>query len=341
MKIKIEELRKALEIVKPGLANKEIIEQSTSFAFMGDRIVTYNDEISISCPVGGLFIEGAIPSAELYSLLSKLKTAEVDVEMTETEVQFKAGGVTAGLVKESEIRLPVEQIAEILDDDWLAIPKGFIDALKFTKTAASTDMSQPVLTCINIREDGLIESSDGFQIARQKVKGVPYSCLLPASLVNTVISFTPDQTFLSEGWVHFRNEIGAVLSCRVLPDSFVDTDFICDAVVVENATEITLPNTISEILDRAAVFCKRDTAIDEILNIKIEKKKMEFSAESKSGSWFKEQTAFKFESDPLEFSISPYLLKYMMGKSSTAYLFESYIVFTYEDCFYLAMLKSN
>ena len=44
------ELIKALEAVRPGLANKEMIEQSTSFAFMKDRVVTYNDEISISYP---------------------------------------------------------------------------------------------------------------------------------------------------------------------------------------------------------------------------------------------------------------------------------------------------
>ena len=34
MEIKRTELKAALETVKPGLANKEIIQQSTSFAFM-------------------------------------------------------------------------------------------------------------------------------------------------------------------------------------------------------------------------------------------------------------------------------------------------------------------
>ena len=48
MKINKKELQEALERVKPGLASRELIEQSTSFAFMRDRVVTYNDEISIS-----------------------------------------------------------------------------------------------------------------------------------------------------------------------------------------------------------------------------------------------------------------------------------------------------
>jgi len=77
MNIQKEQLKKALETVKPGLAGKEIIEQSTSFAFMGDRVVTYNDEISISHPVEGLNLTGAIRAEELYQLLSKLKREEI------------------------------------------------------------------------------------------------------------------------------------------------------------------------------------------------------------------------------------------------------------------------
>jgi len=56
MKIKVNrvELKEALERVRPGLASKDIIDQATSFAFLKDRVVTYNDEISISHPVKGL-----------------------------------------------------------------------------------------------------------------------------------------------------------------------------------------------------------------------------------------------------------------------------------------------
>ena len=54
MKTNKTKLQTALEIVKPGLANKEIIEQSTSFAFLKGKVVTYNDEVSISHPLKGI-----------------------------------------------------------------------------------------------------------------------------------------------------------------------------------------------------------------------------------------------------------------------------------------------
>ena len=85
------ELIKALEAVRPGLANKEMIEQSTSFAFMKDRVVTYNDEISISYPIQDLDLTGAIKAEELYAFLSKAKTEDIDVEITDAEIRLKAG----------------------------------------------------------------------------------------------------------------------------------------------------------------------------------------------------------------------------------------------------------
>ena len=86
MKIKKEELLKALAAVKPGLSSKDVIEQSTSFAFMGGHVVTYNDEIAVRYPVD-LEIEGAIRANELYSFLSKIKDKEIDLEVSEKPIE--------------------------------------------------------------------------------------------------------------------------------------------------------------------------------------------------------------------------------------------------------------
>ncbi|NMA23687.1 MAG: hypothetical protein GX938_09320, partial [Spirochaetales bacterium] len=100
MKINKTELQKALEKVKPGLSNKELVEQSTSFAFMGGRIVTYNDEISISHPVKDLNVTGAVKAQSLYAFLSKIKRDEIILEWEENQVVIKAGRSKAGLVLE-------------------------------------------------------------------------------------------------------------------------------------------------------------------------------------------------------------------------------------------------
>ena len=104
------DLLAALETVKPGLSNKEMIEQATSFAFLGDRIVTYNDEISISHPVQNLNIEGAVQAEELYKLLSKLKKEDIEITTIDNELQIKCGRTKAGLTLQQEIKLPLEEI---------------------------------------------------------------------------------------------------------------------------------------------------------------------------------------------------------------------------------------
>ena len=78
MKIATSKIKEALAIVKPALANKEILEQTTSFAFLNGRVVTYNDEISISHPFESDF-EGAVKAEELYGLLSRTTKEEVSL----------------------------------------------------------------------------------------------------------------------------------------------------------------------------------------------------------------------------------------------------------------------
>ena len=78
------DLLKALEIVKPGLASKEIIQQTTSFAFIEGRVVTFNDEISISHPVPDLDIQGAVQADELYKFLKKTKADEIIAKQANT-----------------------------------------------------------------------------------------------------------------------------------------------------------------------------------------------------------------------------------------------------------------
>ena len=86
MKINKSELLKALNIVKPGLASKDMLEQTTSFAFLNGRVITYNDELSLSCPLKEIEFEGAIQAAELYAFVSKIKKEEIDLEKKENEI---------------------------------------------------------------------------------------------------------------------------------------------------------------------------------------------------------------------------------------------------------------
>jgi len=101
MKIKREVLLKQLEVVSPGLASKEIIEQSSHFVFQDGKVITFDDEISCT---GNLSLEvtGAIQGKPLLELLRKLQESEIDITHKDGELIIKGKGRRAGIRMESE-----------------------------------------------------------------------------------------------------------------------------------------------------------------------------------------------------------------------------------------------
>jgi hypothetical protein len=303
--MKKQDLLQALEIVKPGLADHEIIEQSTSFAFINRRIVTYNDEISISHPVEGLNITGAIQAKELYELLHKIKQDEIEISISENEVILKAGKTTAGFILQSDIKLPLEEIGEL--GKWKDIPEGFIDALQMTVLSVSRDAGSN-LTCIHINEEGFIESSDSYRITRYTLENkIPIkTTLIPAHSVIKVIKLKPTKITKGEGWIHFKTKEDTIISCRIFEDTFPD----CTPHLKVIGTEITFPKTINDILSRAGVFS--DNQVSVILN----KNKINIESKSDSGK-FKEIANTEYDGEFISFMVNPQLLRNILTETQT------------------------
>ncbi len=297
MKINKMDLQNALEKVKPGLAGKEIIEQSTSFAFMGDRVVTYNDEISISHPVKGLDVSGAVKAQALYSFLSKIKRDEIDIAWEENQVVIKAGKSKAGLVLEQEVKLPVEEIGDI--GKWKKLPAEILDALKFCHSCCSKDMSRPVLTCVYVGGDS-VQASDTFQIVKYNLdKKIPVKgFLIPASAVRELIKYDIKEIAEGQGWYHFKTDDGTIFSSRVFDGEFPAIDKFLEF----NGVEISFPKTATQALDRARIFSKGSFNADNLETVEIEVNdgEIKFFARDESG-WFEERIKTKYKGEKIKF----------------------------------------
>jgi len=305
MKINKAELQQALETVKSGLASKEIIEQSTSFAFLKGRAITYNDEISISCPVPGLDLEGAVRAEELFKLLTKVTTDEITLEVNGGEIQVHTGRILAGLPLQQEITLPLEEVGSI--PDWTPLPDGLLDALKFTQFTCSRDMSRPVLTCIHVDGDeGVVESSDNHRITRYRIKGMEgFSFLIPASVIPALMQINPVRIAMGEGWVHFQAKNEATFSSRVLEGVFPD---IAPHIKVLDGVEITFPVGLPDVLERAAIFASRDSVTDEAVEITLAENRMVIRGEGEKG-WFEESLNHRYPGESVGFKINPAFLQ--------------------------------
>lgn len=335
MQINKSQLLKALEIVKPGLANKDIIEQCTSFAFIKGRVVTYNDEISISHPVEGLEIEGAIKADKLYALLSKIKREEIEISLNKNEILVKSGKMEASLTLESEIKLPLqEDIAHV--GKWKDLPETFIKSMSFVMTTCSRDMSTPILTCVHVNKEGLVEASDNHRIAQYKLNAkMPVETfLLPASSTVEMVKLNPIKIAEGKGWIHFKTENDTVISCRIFEDEYVDTR----PFMKVKGIKLSLPKSIEGIIDRASVFAKRDHIFDETLIITVNDNRIKVVAKSDSGS-FKEESNIAYKGESIEFAITPYLLRGILCETLNCELDNDKLKFEGEEWVYITCLK--
>jgi hypothetical protein len=336
MKVNKAQLQKALEIVKPGLASKEQIEQSTSFAFIKGRVVTYNDEISVSHPVKGLELEGAILAENLYKFLTKIKKEEIELELKDNEIILTSEKAKAGLLLQKEIKLPLEEgVTE--KGEWYDLPEHFLTDLAFVMTICGKDLSRPILTACHINKAGFIEGSDGYRIARCELgEKLPVDTfLLPAKSAVEVVKMKPIQMAEGKGWIHFKTPARTIIHCRILlGDRYPTTGswFNEDGILVR------LPKITNEILARAQVFAKRDHLLDESITLSFEKGLFCMTSQSDTG-WFKEEADMRFTSTPVKIDVTPYLLKSILEETSTFKYTEDKLTFKGERWYYVTTLR--
>ena len=307
MKINKGQLQEALAIVKPGLATKELLEQSTSFAFLGNRVATYNDEISISHPVEGLDFRGAIKAEELYGLLSKLNEEEIKIKFKKTELLLSCGKVEAGLKLEEEIILPVEdEIGKIKKWKKIPNPEQFIKHMEFAMRTCSNDMSQVKLTCVCVCKNGYVQGSDGYRLVQCKGEKLPISdFLIPAILVSNIATIAPIEISANDTWIHFRNKEKTIISCRMVDVEYVEQKVINRVLKMNSSNDIEFPEKIESMLDRLKTFAKRDYIFDEQIEVILSEGQMLMKATADvTKSWVKEKAKVNFKGE-ITFSVTP------------------------------------
>jgi DNA polymerase III sliding clamp (beta) subunit (PCNA family) len=327
-------LQEALAIVKPGLATKEVIEQSTSFAFMTGRVVTYNDEISLSHPVEALDIEGAIQSDKLYQLLTKIKKDEIDLEVVGNEIVLSSGKLKAGFTLQSEIKLPLEELE--LKGKWKKLPENFLRYVGMAIPACSNDLTKPMMNCVHITKEGIIEASDSYKITHcELATEMPVSTfLLNYKSAALMVNMAPVSIHEGNGWVHFKTAQGTILSCRILEgDTFPDTSKF---LTIKGET-VTFPKTMLSVVERAAVFSKSEDGKNLPAEITLADNKLTIRAVTELG-WSEEEVNAKYDGDIISFKANVSLLKEILSKTQTAILGKGKLFFQEEGWIYMTTL---
>lgn len=338
MKVKTKDLKTALEVVAPGLAEKGFIEQTTNFAFTNNSIFTYNDTICVSHPIEGCVLECAV-QADLFSkFVNKVSTKEVEIIEKEKELNLKAGRSRTGFPIDKEIKLPTDNL--FLEDEWQDLPKDFVEAIMFVSSACDSDKDKVKLNSIHISKDGCVEATDRMRLSNWVLEEpieMGDSFLVPSDSIKKAMKINPTQIMWDESWVHFRNDVGTTLSCRYIDEDFMDTSKVLE-LPKDKATTIKFNKNIIPALERAEVFAKRPDE-DEVLIISILDGKVKIRAQSESGSWFEEFVSIKHKGKKFKFAITAEQLLKIMKNTNTCKIYKDRIIFTGDRWVHLTSLK--
>lgn len=317
MTVNRENLIQTLELVQPGLSPREIIEQSSCFAFSDGIVMTFNDELSCSMETN-LKFTGAVQAAPLLDLLRKLPETEVEVEDTKEELIIYGKRRSAGIRMEAEVTLPVENVER--PKKWKDLHEEFLEAIKLVEQCVGADESLFALTCVHIHPKW-VEAMDNTQLARYRLTtGFSEPMLVRGSSVKQVVELGVTQFSETETWVHFKSESGLVISCRRHLEEYRD----CTPYLkIKNGHPLTLPKGLSEAADKADIFSKENS--ENVVTVTLRPGKLRLEGKGVSG-WYQESKKIKYSGDTLEFIISPVLLQEIVRKHNECELTEDKLI---------------
>lgn len=302
MKINREKIMDALSKVLPGLASKEIMEQSKSFVFQNNKVYTYNSEIAICHPIQLEFADNvAIPAEQFYKLLTKTNDVEIDISIDRSELIIKTKRSMAGIPINDKINLPLDEIEEA--GKFYRLSESFIEGIKFCYFSVSNDLSRPILASLRIK-DNTITSCDGYRLTRFEMTNKSKEFILPSLAAKELTNYKPVAVSITENWLHFKTEEKTVFSCRTIEGEWPDIEEFLNV----KGKKIAIPSRLKEMLERAEIFAESEFEKDRLVKINIKDNKFYLSGKGSYG-WFKEGCKIKYSGNPLTFMVDPKFLK--------------------------------
>ena len=341
MKVKAEELLKALETVKPALAQKDIVPEMTHFVFDGNYLSAYDDKISISVEFQSdqTF---CVKGDDLFNIISKLnKEKEVTITKKKDKVTVKQGRRSATLATSEGtfINEYIESVHDSISEEFSELPEDFVKGLSMCYPCASGDASSGVFNCVSV-ENNRILSSDRNRIGVYYLgSDIDEPFLIKASAVHKLVNYEITHYLVADKWVHFLTENDIIFSIRKVDAEDGFPDFIYLIEQAEKAkNKIDLPEEMKDMIDFASIMSEADVYYKKAF-ITIDGDKLTVKCKTKErGSAIASTKLKKSSKKKIEFVINPTFLLYTIGLAKSIKVDGKKALLTAGDFKYLVAL---
>ena len=320
-----------LDSVSPGISNNETVEQSSCFAFTGRRVMTFNDVMACTreSPVP---LHGAVVAEPLMKLLHSIPEDDVEIGTSRGRFTVRTKKRRGSIRMDDEVVLPVDAVEEA--EDWQPMPTGFAEACERAAGCVVKRSDKFFLRCIHLTPN-YIEASDNYHMIRCRVKtGLAAPILLLRDTARHVSPLGMSEMSETDGWLHFRNEAGLVLSMRRYEEEYPKTAHLYK----QRGTPTELPAGLADAAEAANIF-SGNSVDNNYVTITIKPGMLRIRGEGAYG-WYEERTKISYDGDQFQFAIAPRLLKEALGRARTVEINDSLLIIRTKKFHYMTCLGS-
>lgn len=304
------EVLSILKKIKPGIADKGIVESMQYIYFSGSNVVTYNDKISILHPFKTKFKNIFVKADDFFRIIDKSKSNKIKMTEKGNFLNVRSPNMNVNLttILDEEIIDRIGMISKSLKGPkWKKLPDDFLSSAALCAFAASKQESELTTSCVYINGSKCM-ATDNDRFASANMTGKMESMFIKASQLPNLVSIEPIVYAITSSWLHFKNKDNCVFSIRRVDGMFPDFSGVIDF----EGTTIKLSNEILEGTDLAKIFIDK---LEPVVTVKISKGRCIVSIKSDGGT-SQHRSKVDYNGKPIVFTLNPDFLKEMLARST-------------------------
>jgi DNA polymerase III sliding clamp (beta) subunit (PCNA family) len=307
MKVNRKELVRILDAVQPGIAKKEIVEQSTHYVFAQNEIATFSDAIMVTHPYE-CELEFSVKAEDFYKILTKIEDEEVELTLVKDTLNIKAKKTKAGLStivgETAMVTHLIEHLREAMGAKkfWKALPKDFTTGVHLCSFSASKDLTTGVKACCAVKGN-MIYTTDNIRASMYEMEEEIPDIMLTSNGINELIRYRITEYGMSENWAHFKTPDGVTFNCKTMRG---DYPFEPIEMLFGNGCDpiIAFPAEMTDTVESVIALASGDVISDKAITISVTKNKITCKAEKERG-WVTKTVDVEYDGEPFTFLINP------------------------------------
>lgn len=315
---RLEDLKQALDLIRPAVADKSIVEGMTHFIFGQDQdqwVAGYDDEMCALVILDDVRdLDLSVEAGRFYKLLSAGGDA-CSLVVEKDQLKVTSGQREAGLnyMEPGEVRKMVDGVLDDAEGDVYPMPKGFVEALALCSFYASKDMTLSDITGVRVKGTTML-STDKLRISRfdleDDVEESELNFMVPATSAIKLLRYQDWLTHfqVTQKWLHMESKDGAVaVSIRLMSGDFPDQ--IMDYFPKKKEQGFELPKEIVDALDASMLFLEDKFLSDKEIKMSLQDGELTVSVQNQSAGWFTERVGVEGAKGEFDIVTNPVFMK--------------------------------